>query len=1504
MEATSPRWTQVTPSQHSWEADALEALRSLLPDADPFRVWTNFEFTDGGRIHEADALAITPKGVFLIEIKSWSGRVEGNQGTWVQERRDGTRVSYGNPARLNMAKVRSLASLIKRNWRGGPTAPRSPFIESLVWFSNPNLRVALPTELRGQVAVADDNEEARDHIQTLSQAIIDIGEVESSRTGFRRITAEQSAEFAATMARIGFKESTRTRTAGTYVLQLPAFAERGSTQDFTAKHKLHGLPARVRIYSTVVGATPDEAKALRDAANREFMATQNLRIDGVVHAIDMDVTEFGPAVVFEQHANAFRLDRFLAERGDELDTAARLRIIEQIASTVRDMHRRRISHRMLTPESVWLRPAHDGSNSSVPNASWEPLISDFSLAAREGPDGVGTVSTYTRVGSLPVVGTGAAEVVLGDPTMETYLAPETFTDSDPDGVALDAFSIGALTYLLFTGHPPASDRGEMRAALGSTGLSVSALVPEIDPRIEALVRRCTTPIVSERLTSTAEIIDQLALALGDELPSNEADGDLDPLTAEKGDLLADRFEVKRRLGKGSTAVALWCHDRAHDRDVVLKIAAKPANDERLGREAEAIDNLRQENVVELYEQLVLGGRKVLGLSFAGERSLAGYLRAEGPVSTDFLRRWGQDLLEAVRYLEKVGVAHRDVKPDNLGIIEMGARKQSHLVLFDFSLAGTPTDDLTAGTPGYLDPFLSDESRQVYDLSAERYAAAVTIHEMATGETPTWGDGRSNPAFLPSDVQPTLLVEAIDPEVRGPVVEFLTRALQRDPAQRFDTADDMARAWLAVFADWEHSSHTDGDTIDEGDGSQGNVVLPAGLALDDPIASLPTSRKVRSALRKIGAETVRGVADLDAVAVNKARGVAVKTRKQVLRLRAAVLERFAEQLAEAPSRTRGQTTHTVPPEAPEVGTGTTTDGTSVPGSPATVEYPVPDLDQLGTLLIPPRGTRGRAGSVQETIGGLLGLDQATSDTTPHADWPTATDIAERIGITRAAASQSLKKARDHWAASPDLMDVGVDLLTILTDLGGVAGVSELTTPLLDARGSGHPPEVAERLSSAVVRAVVESGGPVAQLLTIRRSGRRTIVAVDGTVVDAALRVDDNDDPTSPAVLLGRLDRSVRRRLAGIDPAATIDLAIQLGHRADDLVRTDALVPSGEALAELRSTQTPFGRSLSDARFLRLAGACSDEATSNAAGDLVRRTASPIEALRWSRAALVSAPRLTVEEIVARVAARFPGTTLPVRPELDQALAESDLKVTWSDEHHAYRSTEAGPGGVGPLTRVTTRQHTVVDTGGVTVAPAPDTIDPTVAKAIAVEERLDRSLAEGGFLALRVPTDRLAQAQRGLARFQTGHPPMVSMDLETAFLRHLKTTADQRNVAWTNLEGADDSENPNWEKLSRIARAAVDATINEVAGHKHVIAWFPGALVRHAPKDQLAPMDRMRDAVLDADHELRTLWLVVLGSTADALPKVDGTPVPALAASQWMDLNDAWLKNTHRAGGLTA
>ncbi len=130
MDGTSKRRNQVMPSQFEWEA----AHRRSLPPPPTPRGWTNFEFTNGGAIAEVDSLVITPKGVYLIEIKSWAGKVNGDQGTWVQQRPDGSRRSFTNQAAVNSRKVKQLASLIKRNWpHNAKVGP--PFIQSLVWFS-------------------------------------------------------------------------------------------------------------------------------------------------------------------------------------------------------------------------------------------------------------------------------------------------------------------------------------------------------------------------------------------------------------------------------------------------------------------------------------------------------------------------------------------------------------------------------------------------------------------------------------------------------------------------------------------------------------------------------------------------------------------------------------------------------------------------------------------------------------------------------------------------------------------------------------------------------------------------------------------------------------------------------------------------------------------------------------------------------------------------------------------------------------------------------------------------------------------------------------------------------------------------------------------------------------------------------------------------------------------------------------------------------------------------
>ena len=68
------RWVEVSPSQFAHEKQGLEIVKSLLPDAPPFRAWSNFEFRDKhGRWHEVDLLVLSRDTLYLIELKAYKG---------------------------------------------------------------------------------------------------------------------------------------------------------------------------------------------------------------------------------------------------------------------------------------------------------------------------------------------------------------------------------------------------------------------------------------------------------------------------------------------------------------------------------------------------------------------------------------------------------------------------------------------------------------------------------------------------------------------------------------------------------------------------------------------------------------------------------------------------------------------------------------------------------------------------------------------------------------------------------------------------------------------------------------------------------------------------------------------------------------------------------------------------------------------------------------------------------------------------------------------------------------------------------------------------------------------------------------------------------------------------------------------------------------------------------------------------------------------------------------
>jgi serine/threonine protein kinase len=757
--------------------------------------------------------------------------------------------------------------------------------------------------------------------------------------------------------------------------------------------------------------------------------------------------------------------------------------------------------------------------------------------------------------------TGATNTALGEDLAErlasdehVYLAPETFVVDDPDPVALDVFSLGSLAFLLLTGKPPAVDVASREAMLQEyDGLSLASAIDGLPDSLGLFVSVATAPVPSKR-DPIAELLKLLDAALDELTRPDAVAGDLigveptaDPLAAHQGAVLDGGWKVLRRLGSGSTAVALLCSREGSTDPEVLKVAKDEDYAERLRDEARALEKLRHAGIVELFGVEQIGGRTTLRLAPAGDAddpiglTLADRLNAQGRIGLDLLERFGDDLLEAVGYLESEGVAHRDIKPDNLGVRPRRHDRSLHLVLFDLSLSRTPDTSIGAGTPGYLDPFLAERPGKRWDPAADRYAAAATMHEMATGTRPKWGDGRTDPLHLP-DETPTLDTELFDPGVREPMIRFFEQALHRNPAQRFDTPDQMRQAWRAVFSGARRSitsldERPDDATLDR---------LAAAASPTTPVAEIGLSGLAVSVLERRGISTVEQLMSMPTMEWNRASGVGLRVRREVLE-----------------SITRLRDHLEVEPEADDV---------------------TASIDRLATILRPKTPD-------QDTIGVLLGLGgQAQLGVESSLTvWPSSAEVRSAVGVERLEYDELIARARARWLKQPPMTQVRNDIVLLLERSGGVLPGDEIAEALLTQRGSTASGTQRLTRARAVVRAALETeSGRTNDRFAWRRLG-------GGNSVVVALRSDelDAEELADYASNLG----AVADQLATTDPLPSVETvrdrlrAVAAPTGLDPLpdFRLARLAAAASSTAAVSSRMEIYRRGLDPDRALRIARA---------------------------------------------------------------------------------------------------------------------------------------------------------------------------------------------------------------------------------------------------------------------------------------------------------------------------
>jgi serine/threonine protein kinase len=1022
----SPRWNIITPSQYEWERRGLDFIKAGLPDHDPYRAWANFEFqTSDGAIYEVDLLVLTKQGFWLVECKAWGGRIYGDTGTWTRSQ-DGKLHAEDNPVLLANRKAKALSSLLKAQPAVGKI--RVPWLDALLFLSADDFQCDLTGAARNRVLLKDrPADEHHPERKGILAALINREAPGIDPNPRDYIDIKVAKALARAMEQAGIRPSQRSRRAGDYILG-DLIADGPGYQDRLAKHaSIDNVFCRVRQYTVAQASTEEHRNHLKRAAAREFQIIQTLDHHGILPVLDYKEHEHGPALLFRYlDPDAVRFDHYLASNCQKLTTGQRLEMLRQIADAVRYAHRKRVIHRSLGPQSILVSDVA----SSMPRLQ----VFNWQVGIREA------ASTSGRVTNVEDLVEAQALV---------YMSPEALSDSRKVTEASDVFSLGAIAFHLFASRPPASNPTELAKILrDQKGLSISSVLDGAGPKLEELIQWSTRPDVLTRIGSVEDFLTLLA-DVEDEVTAPTETVVSDPLQAKRGDRLPQDFVVDRVLGQGATACALLV--KKDEKELVLKVALTKGDNARLHEEADALRTIHSGFIVAIEDELIMNGRTVLVLQKAGDKTLASLLAKEGVPSLDLLQRYGDDLLSAISSLELHGVAHRDIKPDNIGIRSL-TKQRNQLILFDFSLARAPLDNIAVGTEFYRDPFLKNRKPPRWDLAAERYSVGLTLYEMTLGSgvLPQWGDGKSDPALTEDELE--IDAEKFDPSVRDSLVEFFHKALHREPEERFGNADEMRRAWQDVFkgAEKRKIKTPTGDEVDL-------AVSVEDAELRTPVVALGLSTRARNALELANVITVLDLLKFPIKEIHLMRGVGNQTRQEIIRFIAALKERF--------------------PNLDE---------------PAEEIVGTPTLEALRHRIL------GSHNAKKETDWNircsLLGLTSVASQ--PASNWPSQTDIADGAQVSPSRVYQTLAADRNRWSKDPLITAFRHELCEQIHRLGGIVTIAELIDLTLQLRPASATLDSArqQRMASAVARAAVEAEDKMAQRrFELRRVAGKTVVA---------------------------------------------------------------------------------------------------------------------------------------------------------------------------------------------------------------------------------------------------------------------------------------------------------------------------------------------------------------------------------------------------------------------------
>jgi serine/threonine-protein kinase len=262
---------------------------------------------------------------------------------------------------------------------------------------------------------------------------------------------------------------------------------------------------------------------------------------------------------------------------------------------------------------------------------------------------------------------------------------------------------------------------------------------------------------------------------------------------EVGSVVDGRYRVLSKLGGGGMADVWLAEDTHLQRRIALKVLHRRfAQDRefvmRFQREAEAAAGLQHPNIVSVFDRGEWEGTYYIAMQFVDGPTLKQLI--DSGITLEQAVAVIRQVLQAAGYAHRQGIVHRDLKPQNVIVDPEGKA-----VVTDFGIARAGVSEITQtgsvmGTPHYLSP----EQAQGFDVTAvsDLYSVGVMLYEALTGRVPFEGESAVAVAMKQVSQMPQR-PSSIQPRVSPALDAVVMRALEKDPGQRFQSADAFIAA---------------------------------------------------------------------------------------------------------------------------------------------------------------------------------------------------------------------------------------------------------------------------------------------------------------------------------------------------------------------------------------------------------------------------------------------------------------------------------------------------------------------------------------------------------------------------------------------------------------------------------------------------------------------------------------------------------------------------------------